>query len=173
MWSGSSAGTSSPRPAAPQQVFFVAPPPAAPSAPPQPQQGLLPLPGPPAPPVWGPWTNGWDTQSLANSSTMTLAPPTSVSDWVADSGASYSYHTTPDAGILSSTSPPTPPFRPPSWLETALPFPSPLLVTRSLPVLSIYPMFLLLPTLFKILFPSASLLLTTLVPWSLTRLVFL
>ena len=34
---------------------------------------------------------------------MTLAPPTSVSDWVADSGASY--HTTPDAGILSSTSP--------------------------------------------------------------------
>ena len=35
---------------------------------------------------------------------MTLAPPTMVSDWVADSGASY--HTTSDAGILSSTSPP-------------------------------------------------------------------
>jgi hypothetical protein len=63
-------------------------------------------PGPPAQPVWGPWTNGWDTQSLANSFTMTLAPPTSVFDWVADSGASY--HTTPDAGILSSTSPPPP-----------------------------------------------------------------
>jgi hypothetical protein len=26
-------------------------------------EGLLPLPGSPAPPVWGPWTNGWDTQS--------------------------------------------------------------------------------------------------------------
>jgi hypothetical protein len=61
---------------------------------------LLPLPGPPAQPVWGPWTNGWDAQSLANSSTMTLAPPTTVADWVADSGASY--HTTPDAGILLS-----------------------------------------------------------------------
>jgi hypothetical protein len=34
---------------------------------------------------------------------MMLASPTSVSDWVADSGASY--HTTSDAGILSSTSP--------------------------------------------------------------------
>jgi hypothetical protein len=102
---------------------------------------------------------------------MTLAPPTSVSDWVADSGASY--HTTPDTGILSSTSPPTPPFCPPSWLETALPFPSPQPVTRSFPVLSIYPTFLLLATLFKIFFPSVSLLLTTLVPWSLTRLVFL
>jgi hypothetical protein len=55
----------------------------------------------------GPWINGWDTQSLASSfSTMTLAPPTMVSDWVADSGASY--HTTPDAGILVSTSPPHP-----------------------------------------------------------------
>jgi hypothetical protein len=71
----------------------------APSAPQQPHQGLLPLPGPPAQPVWGPWTNGWDTQSLANSfSTMTLTPPTSVSDWVADSGASY--HTTSDVGIM-------------------------------------------------------------------------
>jgi hypothetical protein len=42
---------------------------------------------------------------------MMLAPPTSVSDWVADSDASY--HTTSDAGILSSTSP-TPPFLLPS-----------------------------------------------------------
>jgi hypothetical protein len=172
MWLGPSASTSAPRPATPQEVFFAAPPPAAPSAPPQPRQGLLPLPGPPAPPVWGPWTNGWDTQSLANSfSTITLAPPTSVSDWVADFGASY--HTTPDAGILSSTSPPTPPFRPPLWLETALPFPSPQSVTRSFPILSVYPTFLLLPTLFKIFFPSVSSLLTTLVPWSLTHLVFL
>jgi hypothetical protein len=54
--------------------------------------------------MWGPWTNGWDAQSLTSSFfTMTLAPPTTVSDWVADSGASY--HTTLDAGILSSTSP--------------------------------------------------------------------
>jgi hypothetical protein len=53
---------------------------------------------------------------------MTLAPPTSISDLVVDSGASY--HTTPDAGILSSTSP-TLPFLLPSWLETTLPFPSP------------------------------------------------
>jgi hypothetical protein len=59
--------------------------------------------------MWGPWINGWDTQSLARSfSTMTLAPPTAVSDWVPDSGASY--HTTPDIGILVSTSPPHPPF---------------------------------------------------------------
>jgi hypothetical protein len=73
----------------------------------RPRQGLLPLSGPPAQPVWGAWTNVWDTQSLASSfSMMTLAPPTSVSDWVADYGASY--HTTPDAGILSSTSPPLP-----------------------------------------------------------------
>jgi hypothetical protein len=112
-----------PRPATSQPVFFAASPPAAPSAPLRPQQGLLPLPGPPSPPVWGPWTNGWDAQSLTSSfSTMTPAPPTSVSDWVADSGASY--HTTPDAGTLSSTSP-TPPFLLPSLLETTLPYPSP------------------------------------------------
>jgi hypothetical protein len=103
MWPKPSAGASAPHPTASQQVFFAAAPPAAPSAPPQPQQGLLPLPGSPAQPMWGPWTNGWDAQSLASSSTMTLAPPTSVSDLVADSGASY--HTTLGAGILSSTSP--------------------------------------------------------------------
>ena len=170
MWPGPSAGVAAPRPATSQPVFFVASPPAAPSAPLRPQQGLLPLPGPPSPPVWGPWTNGWDAQSLTSSfSTMTPAPPTSVSDWVADSGASY--HTTPDAGTLSSTSP-TPPFLLPSLLETALPFPSPLLVTRSFPVLSVYPTFLLLPTSFKIFSPSVSSLLTTLVPWNLTCLVF-
>jgi hypothetical protein len=72
----------------------------------------------------GPWTNGWDTQSLASSfSTMTLAPPTSVSDWVADSSASY--HTTPDACILSSTSP-THPSRPSAIIVgNGPPFPSP------------------------------------------------
>jgi hypothetical protein len=104
MWPEPSTGASAPRPTTSQQVFFAAAPPAAPSAPPQPQQGLLPLTGPPTQPVWGPWTNGWEVRSLASSSTMALAPPTSVSDWVTDSGASY--HTTPDAGILSSTSPP-------------------------------------------------------------------
>jgi hypothetical protein len=106
MWPGPSVGASTPRPTTPLHVFFAAPPPTTPSAPPQPQQGLLPLPGPPAQPVWGPWTNGWDAQSLANSfSMMTLAPPTTVSDLVAESGASY--HTTLDTGILSSTCPPT------------------------------------------------------------------
>lgn len=39
---------------------------------------------------------------------MTLVPPTSVTVWVADSGASY--HTTPDVGTLSSTHPPHPSF---------------------------------------------------------------
>jgi|SRR5688572_21995621 hypothetical protein len=39
-------------------------------------------------------------------STMTLAPPTSILDWVADSGASY--HTTPNASTLSTTLPPQP-----------------------------------------------------------------
>jgi hypothetical protein len=110
MWPGPSAGASAPRPTASQQVFFAAAPPAAPSTPPQPQQGLLPHLGSSDQPMWGPWTNGWDAQSLASSfSTMTLAPPTSVSDWVADSGASY--HTTLDACILSSTSPAHPSLR--------------------------------------------------------------
>jgi hypothetical protein len=58
---------------------------------------------------------------------MTLAPPTVVSDWVDGSGASY--HTTPDAGILSSTSP-TPPFLLPSLWEMVLPYLSPPLVPR-------------------------------------------
>jgi hypothetical protein len=42
----------------------------------------------------------WDQQSLTNSfNTMTLqSPPTSVQDWVADSGASH--HTTPSAGNI-------------------------------------------------------------------------
>jgi hypothetical protein len=79
MWPGPFAGAGAPRPATSQPVFFAASPPAAPSAPLRPQQGLLPLPGPPSPSVWGPWTNGWDVQSLASSfSTMTLAPPTLV-----------------------------------------------------------------------------------------------
>ena len=43
---------------------------------------------------------GWDQAALAQSfSTMGLTPPTST-EWIADSGASF--HTTPDAGILSS-----------------------------------------------------------------------
>jgi hypothetical protein len=146
--------------------------PAAPSAPPQPQQGLIPLPGSPTYPMWGPWTTGWDAQSLASSfSTMTLAPPTSVSNWVADSGASY--HTTLDAGILSSTSPAYPSL--PSSIivgnGSALPvtsvgdavLPGPFRLTNVL----------VAPTSFKIFFPYINSLLTTLLPWSLTRLVFL
>jgi hypothetical protein len=44
---------------------------------------------------WNPWVGtGWDQQSLSNSfNTMVLhPPPTSVQDWVADSGATH--HTT-------------------------------------------------------------------------------
>jgi hypothetical protein len=43
---------------------------------------------------------GWDPAALAQFfSAMGLTPPVST-EWIADSGASF--HTTPDAGILSS-----------------------------------------------------------------------
>jgi hypothetical protein len=43
---------------------------------------------------------GWDQAALAQSfSAVGLTPPVGT-EWIADSGASY--HTTPDAGILSS-----------------------------------------------------------------------
>jgi len=49
---------------------------------------------------------GLDQAALAQSfSTMGLTPPVST-EWIADSGASF--HTTPDAGILSSVRPPHP-----------------------------------------------------------------
>jgi hypothetical protein len=49
---------------------------------------------------------GWDQAALAQSfSTVGLTPPVGT-EWIADSGASY--HTTPDAGILSSVRPPHP-----------------------------------------------------------------
>ena len=49
---------------------------------------------------------GWDQAALAQSfSTMGLTPPVST-EWIADSGASF--HTTPDADILSSVRPPHP-----------------------------------------------------------------
>jgi hypothetical protein len=102
---------------------------------------------------------------------MTLAPPTSVSDWVADSGASY--HTTPDTGILSSTSPFHPSFLSSIVVGNDSTLPVTSIGDAVLPGPFIYPTFLLLPTLFKIFFLSFSLLLTALVPWSLTRLVFL
>ncbi|WVZ65832.1 hypothetical protein U9M48_015133 [Paspalum notatum var. saurae] len=63
---------------------------------------------PPAQPRLPPatWPVGWDQVALAQSfSTMGLTPPVST-DWIADSGASF--HTTPDAGILSSIRPPHP-----------------------------------------------------------------
>jgi hypothetical protein len=53
-----------------------------------------------------PWLGAsWDQQSLANSfSTMVLYPlPTSVLDWVVDSGATH--HTTPSAGNISTLRP--------------------------------------------------------------------
>jgi hypothetical protein len=50
-------------------------------------------------PSWMSWSEAWDQLSLANSfSTMTLTPPTAITDWMTNSGASF--HTTPDAGIL-------------------------------------------------------------------------
>jgi hypothetical protein len=55
---------------------------------------------------WNPWVStGWDQQLLAHSfNTMTLhPPPTSVQDWVADSGAAQ--HTTPSVGNISSPRP--------------------------------------------------------------------
>jgi hypothetical protein len=62
---------------------------------------------PPAQPSQQPtWPGGWDEATLAHSfSTMGLTPPAST-EWIADSGASF--HTTPDAGILSSVRPPHP-----------------------------------------------------------------
>jgi hypothetical protein len=64
---------------------------------------------PPYAPTWTPpppqpnqpstWPRGWDQDALARSfSTMGLTPLVS-NEWIADSGASY--HTTPDAVILS------------------------------------------------------------------------
>jgi hypothetical protein len=47
---------------------------------------------------------GWAQDALAQSfSTVGLTPPVGT-EWIAHSGASY--HTTPDAGILSSVRPP-------------------------------------------------------------------
>ena len=62
---------------------------------------------PPAQPSQPPtWPGGWDQAALAQSfSTMGLTPPV-ITEWIADSGASF--HTTPDAGILSSVRPPHP-----------------------------------------------------------------
>jgi hypothetical protein len=71
------------------------------------QQQLLPLYPQAAPGLgWNPWLGAsWDQQSLANSfSSMVLhPPPTSVQDWVADSGATH--HTTPSVGNISTLSP--------------------------------------------------------------------
>jgi IS30 family transposase len=55
---------------------------------------------------WNPWLDaGWHQQSLANSfSTMALhPPPTSVQDWVADSGVTH--RTTPSVGNISTLRP--------------------------------------------------------------------
>ena len=60
---------------------------------------------PPAQPSQQPtWPRGWDQAALAQSfSTMGLMPPVST-EWIADSSASF--HTTLNAGILSSVRPP-------------------------------------------------------------------
>ena len=52
------------------------------------------------------WPKGWDQAALVQSfSTMGLTLPVST-EWITDSGASF--HTTPDASILSSVRPPHP-----------------------------------------------------------------
>jgi hypothetical protein len=57
-------------------------------------------------PAWNTWLGAsWDQQSLANLfSTMALhPPPTSVQDWVADSGVTH--HTIPSVGNISTLRP--------------------------------------------------------------------
>ncbi|WVZ96618.1 hypothetical protein U9M48_042233 [Paspalum notatum var. saurae] len=67
--------------------------------------------------VWGPvqpppptWPPGWAQTTLAHSFTTVGLPPLLSTDWIADSGASF--HTTPNAAILSSVRPPLPSFLP-------------------------------------------------------------
>jgi hypothetical protein len=57
-------------------------------------------------PGWNPWLGASrDQQSLANSFTFMALhpPPTSVQDWVVDSGATH--HTTPSVGNISTLCP--------------------------------------------------------------------
>jgi hypothetical protein len=69
----------------------------------QQQQPLYQQAAPTPSPGWNPWVGaGWDQQSLAHSfNTMALdPPPTSVQDWVADSGATH--HNTLSVGNIST-----------------------------------------------------------------------
>ena len=95
---------------------------------------------------------------------MGLTPPVST-EWIADSGASF--HTTPDAGILSSVRPPQPSC-PSIMVGDGLAFLSPPWV-----LLLVFLMFLLLLKWFTTFFLFASLLLTTHVLSNLTPLVLL
>jgi hypothetical protein len=55
---------------------------------------------------WNPWKGTWDQQSLASFfNTMTLQQPQSITEWIADSGASN--HTTLDSGNISRFRSPT------------------------------------------------------------------
>ena len=103
---------------------------------------------PPAQPSQQPtWPGGWDQAALAQSfSTMGLTPPVST-EWIADSGASF--HTTPDAVILSSVRPPTLLVLLLSWLVMGLAFLSPPWV-----LLLVFLMFLLLLKWFITFFHS-------------------
>jgi hypothetical protein len=111
----------------------------------------------------------WDQAALAQSfSTVGLTPPVGT-EWIADSGASY--HTTPDAGILSSVRPPHPSC--PSSIMVGEGSCLPSLLWVLLPVLFVSLMSLLLLKWFIIFFLFVNLQLTILVLWSLTLLVFL
>lgn len=109
MWPGSTPGAPPTRPAAPQPALLALGGPGLLTGPSFPVSSAPPLvsprPASPQPSQWAPWAGGWDQASLAGSFSMTtLTPPVSPADWIADFGASF--HTTPDAGILTSSRPP-------------------------------------------------------------------
>jgi hypothetical protein len=89
------------------QAFMATPGPySSPGFLPGQQQALYQQAAPAPSPGWNPWVGaGWDQQWLAHSfNTMVLhPPPTSVQDWVADSGATH--HTTPSVGNISTPRP--------------------------------------------------------------------
>jgi hypothetical protein len=110
---------------------------------------------------------GGDQAALVQSfSTVGLTPPIGT-EWIADSGASY--HTTPDAGILSSVQPPRP-FCPSIMVGDGC-LPITFVGFAHGPFISL--MSLLLLRWFTISFLFVNLQLTILVLWSLTPLVFL
>jgi hypothetical protein len=68
------------------------------------QQPLYQQAAPAPPPGWNPWVGaGWDQQAHSFNTMALHPPPTSVQNWVADSGATH--HTTPSVGNISTLRP--------------------------------------------------------------------